>query len=141
MSLLASGHPRSAPKRDYVSDWRRVGRYWVHRYSILTTDRVIYTCLELRRGWGSHRLVNESYHSTTMTGPKGEALGSVTSRSVPMHIDRIPVGPKRFAALDKWRARLESICYSAIREAYPESRMGERRHGEIELGLADVRRG
>ena len=132
MSLLGA-RSTSVPKRDYVSDWRRVGRYYVHRYSILTTDRVIYAVFESGTRW--------STHSSWMTGPHGEELGTVTSRSVPKHIDRIPVGPKRWAALDKWRARLERICYSAIREAYPESRMGERRHGEVELGLADVRRG
>src|ERR1700720_173823 len=87
MSLLASGHPRSAPKRDYVSDWRKAGRYSVHRYSIITTDRVIYDCYELGKRW--------STHSTWMTGPDGEELGKVTSRSVPKHIDRIhlPVPP------------------------------------------------
>lgn len=134
MSLLASGQSRHAPKRDYVSDWRKVRRYSVHRYSILTTDRVIYACYEPMgtHFWGTH--------SSTMSGAKGERLGSVMSRAVPKHIDRVPVGPKRWALLDKWRKNLERICYSAIRQAYPESRLGERRHGEVEMGLADVRR-
>jgi len=141
MSLLGRSAAVTTPKRDYVSDWRKAGRYWVHRYSILTTDRVIYACFELgKQGWALHGAPS-STHSSWMTGPDGQSLGTVTSRSVPKHIDRIHVGPKRWAALDKWRARLERICYSAIRQAYPESRMGERRHGEVEMGLADVRRG
>ena len=131
MSLLASGHPRSVPKRDYVSDWRRVGRYYVHRYSIITTDTVVYATFEVGKHW--------STHSSWMTGPNGEALGTVVSRALPKHIDRLR-GTTRYAAVDKWHKRLDHIAYKAIRQAYPESRNArERGMGQIEGTLANAR--
>jgi hypothetical protein len=116
----------------YVSDWRTVGSYQVHRYGILTTPRIIFAVYEAHAG-----------HSSFMTGPAGVWVGQVTSRPLPSELDAIPVrvdgawNQARFDAIDAWRASLESECRKAIVAVYPEASSGTARGGEYEVWTSD----
>jgi hypothetical protein len=117
-------------KYPYVSDWRTANGLTVHRYSILTTDRVIYAAYEARNG-----------HASWMTGPDGEALGQLMSRPLPAEVAAIPVGEARYEACKQDRAKNAAESFAAILAAYPEARDGTRDGfmGEIETTLAVAR--
>ena len=114
-------------KREYVNDWRFQDGYFVHRYSILTTDWVVYAVFETRNG-----------HHSTMTGPNGESLGTVMSRPLPADVDAIPVrvngewNQARFDACDANRDAKAELCYGLIDKAYPGHRGQRNGHGDVE---------
>jgi hypothetical protein len=111
----------TSKQRGYVSDWRTVGAYYVHRYSILSTDRVVYAVYEPMTG-----VLLDSSHSSMMTHPElGRWVGQVSSRRLPAEVDAIPVGPARWDAIDALRAAQAAECFNAIVGAYPEAARGE----------------
>jgi hypothetical protein len=112
-------------KRNYVSDWRTVGSVYVHRYSILSTDCVVYAAYERLAG-----------HSSMTTHPAlGVWIGEIHSRPLSANVDALPVGPARFAACDAFRAANDVESYKAILAVYPEAASGKRRvgMGQIEM--------
>jgi hypothetical protein len=74
-------------------------------------------------------------HSTTMSGPNGERLGSVMSRVLPAWIEALPVGEARFDACDAHRDANRTEAYAAILAAFPEATDGKRDRlmGTIEI--------
>lgn len=113
--------------REHVSEWKKVGQYLVHRYSICATDCVAFSVYEAK-----------TEHASFMTGPDGVWVGSLMSRPLPAMVEKLS-GPYRWQMIDAHRKGLEEVAYLAIETAFPEARRGIRNHGEVELVLGEPR--
>jgi hypothetical protein len=129
-------------KRNYVNDWRTVevdGRtVYAHRYSILSTDTVIYAAYEDVEKSAAHPFGD---HSSLLTHPALDRwVGTVDSKALPIEVDALPVGPARFVACDAFRAANCAIAQRAILLAYPEASKGTARGPEVTGTLKNARR-
>lgn len=122
------------PGRNYANEWKQVGALHIHKYSIISTDRVIYAVFEASALMGRH--------GSLMSRDGFGWLGQIGSRSLPAEIDAIPVrvadgkwNQARFDAIGAWRAANDAEAYAAIEAAFPETIGCERRNGEIEGSL------
>lgn len=109
-----------------VNDWNQVGTVWVHRYSILTTNCVVYAAYEASEGGAASRT-----HSSLMSHG-GTWLGELTSRRLPDAVEALK-GTVRYDACDAFRAANRTEAYAAIVAAFPEAAEGTRRDGQIEV--------
>ena len=109
-----------------VHEIKRVGNKVIEKYSIFTTDFVVY-CV-----WEPSAIM---WRHSTITTINGKWYGRIGSRPLPPEMDKIPVGPERLAAVRKWQEDQYQEAYNLIIGAFPEAQAGSRDMGEITLKL------
>lgn len=116
-------------KAPYINDIKKVENKIIQRYSILTTDILVYSAWEPSTITGRH---------STITSLNNKWYGRIGSRLLPPDINKIPFGPERLAAVEKWHKDQYQEAYSLIIEAFPEAKTGHRDMGDITLNRSII---
>lgn len=100
---------------EYINEYRTVCGKVINRYSIAGTRSIDYAVWEF-----AGASILDAGHST-ITFIDGKLYGEVRSRRVPADIDKLPAWTReRVAAVQAWRASLETFERSLVALAYPE---------------------
>jgi hypothetical protein len=89
---------------------------------------VLYTAWEPAVGIGN----GLHLHSSLTSDEAGNILGRVGTRRLPEALARLPDGPERRKAIDRFLAEQFEAAYAAIIAEFPEADLGERYRGMIE---------
>jgi len=111
----------------YIYETKTIGDKVVKKYSILTTNLVVY------EAWEPSPSTITAAHRT-ITTMQGEWYGRIGSRNLPPEVEYLPAGSnERIYAVGKWHEDQYEEAYKLILQAFPEAEGGRRSMGEISL--------
>ena len=119
-----------APKAPYIHEMKRLGDKVIKKYSVATTDLVVYEAWEPSAIMGKH---------STITSIDGQWYGRIGTRYLPPELERLPRGDERSRAVGKWHEDQYEEAYNLIIKAFPEAEAGRRSMGEITLHWSETR--
>ena len=143
--------PAQGPKPRYkfplgwFDSTKELGRYKIRRSNILCTD--VYTYHVWVRSRSGRDFSHGGSTITTLdiiSEKTGKSIGhnwyyELRSQEIPEHIDALPYGPERSAALRTFWAMLDTRAYRIIELMFPETKgRGIRDDGEIVLTAKQI---
>ena len=114
----------------YIHETKGIGDKVIKKYSVATTDLVVYEAWEPSAIMGKHN---------TITSIDGEWYGRIGTRHLPPELEKLPPGPERITAVGKWHEDQYQEAYNLILRAFPEAQAGKRSMGEITLHWSSSR--
>jgi hypothetical protein len=120
--LRTEGTTRRAP---YIHETKRIGDKVIRKYSVATTDLIVYEAWEPSALMGPH---------ATITSIDDKWYGRIGTRRPSAELEALPAGSEeRFRAVGKWYEDQYDDAYKLIVQAFPEAGAGRRSMGEITL--------
>ncbi|MBA7608583.1 hypothetical protein ES703_15761 [subsurface metagenome] len=109
----------------YIHETRRIGDKVVKKYSVATTNLIVYEAWEPSAIMGRH---------TSITSIDSEWYGRIGTRYLSPELEKLPAGSEeRLRAVGKWHHEQYEEAYKLIIQAFPEAEGGKRSMGEITL--------
>lgn len=109
----------------YIHEAKRIGDKVIKKYSVATTDLIVYDAWEPSALMGPH---------ATITSIDDKWYGRIGTKRPPPELEALPrMSEERFRAVGKWYEDQYEEAYELIVQAFPEAKAGKRGIGEITL--------